>query len=680
MKPGFWLVALILHGLSAGSYAQTLPAATHTLLPVPARLSLHEGNLPLRGTFTVGVTHFHDARLEAAIDRLQHRLEQSTATPLAHVIQAASTAATLSVEVDGPGEAIQSVTESEAYTLNVTPSGATLHAATVVAAMHGLETFSQLLQTTPTGYFFPAVEIDDQPRFPWRGLMMDCGRHFEPVEVIQRTLDGMAAVKLNVFHWHLTEDQGFRIESKLFPRLAGMGSDGLFYTQDQVREVIAYARARGIRVVPEFDIPGHSRSWFVGYPELASGPGPYTIRRQFGIDDAAMDPTRESTYKFLDAFLGEMAQLFPDPYLHIGGDESDGVQWKANPAIQDFMRAHSLADAAALQAYFNQRLLAILEKHHKRMVGWDEIFNPALPKNVVIQSWRGAQSLTLAAQQGYQGILSQPYYLDAMKSAEEHYLADPLPSSSKLTPDQRKLVLGGEICMWAEHINQSSIDSRIWPRAAAVAERFWSPESVNDPDDMYRRLAAASQRLESLGLTHRSHEDAALREIAGADSIAGIQLFASLLQPVSFSDRYHQQHTDQLTPLTNLVDAVLPDPASRHDFARWTHNVLTPGANAAQSRISLESAFRSWIAAAPEIESQLAATPRLRVALPLAKQLPRLASAGLAALDYLSRGSHAPAGWKQNQLDLLNQSQSKTALVRYTFLAPLENLIRAVPD
>lgn len=680
MKRRFCLVALMLHALSADSHAQTIPARMNTLLPAPASLSSREGSLPLRGTFTVGVTHFHDARLEAAIDRLQHRLEQSTATRLTHLLQPSSTVATLSVEVDGPGEAVQSITESEAYTLSVAPSGAKLHAATVVGAMHGLETFSQLLATTPAGYYFPAIEIDDQPRFAWRGLMMDCGRHFEPIEVIKRTLDGMAAVKLNVFHWHLSEDQGFRIESKLFPRLTGMGSDGLFYTQDQAREVIAYARTRGIRVIPEFDMPGHSRSWFVGYPELASGPGPYTIRREFGIDDAAMDPTRESTYKFLDAFLGEMAQLFPDPYMHIGGDESAGVQWKANPAIQSFMRAHSLANSAALQAYFNQRLLAILEKHHKRMVGWDEIFNPALPKNVVIQSWRGAQSLTLAAQQGYQGILSQPYYLDAMKSAEEHYLADPLPSTSTLTPDQRNLVLGGEICMWAEHINEFSIDSRIWPRAAAIAERFWSPETTNDPDDMYRRLAAASERLESLGLTHRSHEDAALRALGGSDNIAGLRLFASLLQPVSFSDRYHQQHTDQLTPLTNLVDAVSPDPTSRHELARWTHNVLTPGPNSAQSRTSLESAFKYWLSIAPEIDSQLAATPRLQVALPLARLLPSLASAGLAALDYLSRGTRAPAGWKQNQLTLLKESQSKTAMVRYTFLAPLEDLIRAVPE
>src|SRR5262249_10436465 len=167
---------------------------------------------------------------------------------------------------------------------------------------------------------------------------LDVGRHFMPVELIKRELDGMAAVKLNVLHWHLTEDQGFRVECRKYPKLHQMGSDGLFYTQDQIRDVISYARDRGIRVVPEFDMPGHSTSWFVGYPELASAPGPYQIERTWGIMDPAFDPTREEVYTFIDGFIGEMAGLFPDDYIHIGGDESNGEHWKKNSAIQAFMR------------------------------------------------------------------------------------------------------------------------------------------------------------------------------------------------------------------------------------------------------------------------------------------------------------------------------------------------------
>ncbi len=191
-------------------------------------------------------------------------------------------------------------------------------------------------------------------------------RHFIPVDVLKRNIDGMAAVKMNVLHWHLYDDEGFRLESKRFPKLQEAGSNGQYYTQEQVRDLVAYAHDRGIRVLPEFEMPGHSRSLFAGYPELASGPGPYKVEP--GGSEAAMDPTREETYKFIDKFVDEMTRLFPDEYLHIGGDEVDGHQWDANPKIQAFMHAHGMKTNQDLQAYFNQRVQKILQQtsqdHH----------------------------------------------------------------------------------------------------------------------------------------------------------------------------------------------------------------------------------------------------------------------------------------------------------------------------
>jgi hexosaminidase len=595
--------------------------------------------------------------------------------------------ATLVVDVDGAGEAVQSVDEDESYTLTVTTASARLHAATVVGAMRGLTTLEQLLQTDGKGYFLPAVQIEDSPRFRWRGLMIDCGRHFEPVDVIKRNLDAMAAVKLNVFHWHLTEDQGFRIESKIYPKLTGLGSDGLFYTQEQAREIVAYARARGIRVVPEFDMPGHTRSWFVGYPELASGPGPYSIRREFGVEDAAMDPTCESTYVFLDRFIGEMAALFPDPYMHVGGDESNGKQWRSNPRIRAFMRAHHLADTTALQTYFSQRVLKIVEKYHKHMVGWDETLNPKLPKDAIVQSWRGQESLFTAAREGHQAILSQPYYLDHMDSAGQHYLADPIPASSGLTAEQASLILGGEACMWGEHVNALSIDSRIWPRTAAIAERLWSPTSITDApnsvDDMYRRLAVESLRLEALGLTHVSHTATALRELAGVSNpssadMAALDTFAGVLEPVSFGERYHAQHTSQLTPLDNLVDAVRPDPPSRHEIANLTREFLAAPAANGQARVELAEIFQSWVDAVPRVEGRMNESPRLDTARPRAEQLGALGSAGLEAIQYLSGGAAAPAGWKQAKLAEIEAAAKPCAMVRFTFLPAMRDLVSAV--
>ncbi|MDE3105809.1 MAG: family 20 glycosylhydrolase [Acidobacteriota bacterium] len=671
--------AALVWGVTLGAMAQGAPPQNH-LMPQPAELRSTQGSLPLSASFQVATPVFHDDRLDRAIARTLTHLEATTAQPLRTEIGRGAAGATLRVEVQGAGDAVPSYGEDESYTLDVTATQAELAAKTVVGAIRGLATLEQLLERTPTGYAWPAVHIADEPRYHWRGLLIDCGRHFEPVPVIERTLDAMAAVKLNVFHWHLTEDQGFRIESKLYPKLTALGSDGEFYTQEQARAIVAYARDRGIRVVPEFDIPGHSRSWFVGYPELASGPGPYTIRRDFGIEDAAMDPTRESTYVFLDRFIGEMTTIFPDAYLHIGGDESNGKSWKANSQIVAFMKAHNLADTGALQAYFNQRVLKLLQKHNRQMVGWDEVLNPALPKDVVVQSWRGAQALTQSAQGGYRGILSQPYYLDGMKSAKEHYLADIVPPDSPLTAEQRQLILGGEICMWGEQLNQATIDSRIWPRAAAIAERFWSPATVNNVDDMYRRLAVVSLQLEQLGLTHLSHQEVALRGLAGSQDVRPLAFLASVTEPVSFGERYRQQHTSQLTPLTNFVDAIRPDPPSRHESNMLTHHYLAKPGVENPAYGALVSFYQRCLQQSPAVDEAVRAVPQLQGVQPRAEQLPVLAGIALAALQYTAHGTHAPAGWKQQSLATLQAAEAPAGIVRFTFLAPLRELVQAVAE
>ena len=371
--------------------------------------------------------------------------------------------------------------QNESYTLDVTSSGATLTAPGPLGILHGFETFLQLVQSTPNGFAAPAVHIEDKPRFPWRGLMIDVSRHFVPLDVIKHNIDGMAAVKLNVLHLHLSDDQGFRIESKEFPKLHQLGSDGLYFTQADIRDLIEYAVDRGIRVVPEFDMPGHATSWFVGYPEISSGSGPYSIERRWGIFDPAMDPTREETYKFLDKFIGEMSELFPDRFFHIGGDEVNGKQWDANPKIQAFMRAHQIKNNQELQQYFTVRVQKIVAKHHKFMVGWDEILGPGMSKDIVIQSWRGQASLAAAAKQGYRGLLSSGYYLDHMQTAAQYYAVDPMSGdAANLGADEKSRILGGEACMWAEFITPDNIDSRIWPRTAAVAERLWSPAETQD--------------------------------------------------------------------------------------------------------------------------------------------------------------------------------------------------------
>jgi hexosaminidase len=492
------LLAVAFLPLAVLAAAQQQPQLN--LMPMPSTLQLGAGQLPIDRSFSVAVTGVHDASLDRGVQRFVAQLSRQTGIPFRAKPDTAN--ATLSIHADHGREAVQKFGEDESYELTITDSGAKLTAPTPLGALHGLQTFFQLVQPTATSFAVPAVTIRDQPRFPWRGLLIDVSRHFIPLDVLKRNVDGMAAVKMNVLHWHLSDDQGFRVGSKKFPKLHEMGSEGLYYTQDEVREFIAYAHDRGIRVLPEFDMPGHSRSWFVGYPELASGPGPFKV--DSGGPDSVTDPTREETYKFLDKFVDEMAKLFPDAYFHIGGDEVDGKYWDANQKIQAFIHSHGMKNNQDLQAYFNQRLQKIVTKHHKLMVGWDEILHPDLPKTIVIQSWRGQESLATAAKQGYRGLLSHGYYLDLMWPAAQHYAVDPMSGAgAALSPEEKSRILGGEACMWAEWVTPENIDSHIWPRNGAVAERLWSPQEVNNADSMYVRLNALSLHLESLGLTHR---------------------------------------------------------------------------------------------------------------------------------------------------------------------------------
>ena len=650
------------------------------LMPVPASVQLQTGRLAITNAFSVATKGYADDRLRGGISRMIRRLAGRTVMTLPLDLAVDESTATLVVQCERAGNPIPSLNEDESYGLEITDKQARLVAPTVVGALRGLETFLQLLQGDREGYYLPGIRIHDQPRFPWRGLLIDIGRHYQPPEVLKRNLDAMAAVKLNVFHWHLTEDQGFRVESRKFPKLHSMGSDGLYYTQDQVREIIAYAADRGIRVMPEFDIPGHSTSWLVGHPELGSAPGPYKIERGAGIFEPALDPTRDQTYKFLDGFLGEMAALFPDAYMHIGGDENEGKQWDRNPQIQTFMKENGIKDNHALQAYFNQRVLKILQKHGKKMIGWEEILHPDLPKDAVIHSWRGAASLADAAKKGYNGILSAGYYIDLIYPASEHYRADPLPVDSPLTPDEAKHVLGGEATMWGEWVSPETIDSRIWPRTAAIAERLWSPRTVTDVDDMYRRLSVISTQLEELGLTHEKNYDMLLRRLAGSENSGALRTLASVIEPVKEYHRYQMRPQTMLSPLSGLVDAARPDSETARRFASIVDAFLSDAPRFRLYRSDIRDSLNSWRDAGIALDPLIDRAPALQEARPLAKNLADVATAGLEAIAYLSTGDAATTEWRDAQLAKLDEAAKPKAALELVIVSSVRKLVIAAAE
>ena len=668
------LRALFLAALtSVVASAQTQPQLN--LMPIPASVQQGSGQLTITQSFSVAVTGHRDASLDEEVQRFQAQLSRQTGISFRPKPGAPPT---LQIHADHGRQAIQRLGEDESYELNVSDSGATLNAPTTLGAIRGLQTFLQLVEITPAGFVVPAVTIKDQPRFPWRGLLIDVSRHFIPVDVLKRNLDGMAAVKMNVLHWHLSDDQGFRVESRKFPKLTGMGSDGMFYTQDEIRDVIAYAYDRGIRVIPEFDIPGHSRSWFLGYPELSSGPGPYTL--EGGGIDPIMDPTRESTYKFLEKFIAEMSRLFPDQYFHIGGDEVNGKQWDANPKIQEFIHAHGMKNNQDLQAYFNQRLQKILAHNHKTMVGWDEILHPDLPKTIVVQSWRGQASLAAAAKQGYTGLLSYGYYLDLMWPASRHYAVDPMSdAAAALSPEEKSRILGGESCQWAEWVTPENIDSHIWPRNAAIAERLWSPQSVTDVTSMYTRMNAISLDLEWLGLTHRSARTHMLHRMAGPADISALRALADVVEPVKDYNRWDDAKgpIDFHAPLNRMIDAVYPESDLAREFNNLVQNYIQGGHSDRAAEAQIRAQLTLWRDNDAKLHPLLNQSFLLEEDVPLSQNLSAVAAAGLQALDYLDQAQIAPDSWKTQQTALLVEASKPQAGVLLMIVAPVRQLVEA---
>jgi hexosaminidase len=667
----------MLLGLSA--FAQSQPPSTLNLMPLPSNYQLGTGQMIVDQSFSVALAGFKEARLDNAAQRFLQILSRRTGMPLANRSPVDASGARLVIHTDHGSMAVQEPGEDESYTLEVTANGAKLSASTPLGTLHGLQTFLQLIEATASGFSAPVVTIHDTPRFVWRGLLIDVGRHFMPVEVIKRNLDGMEAVKLNVFHWHLSDYQGFRVESKKFPKLQELGSDGQFYSEDEIRDVIAYARDRGIRVIPEFDMPGHSTSWFVGYPDLASAPGPYQIERRWGVFDPAMDPTRDSTYKFLEKFIEEMAKLFPDRYFHIGGDEVNGKQWDANPKIQEFKQSHGLKDNAALQTYFTTRVQKIVSKHGKIMVGWDEILSPDIPKEIVIQSWRGPESLAAAAKQGYRGILSNGYYIDLVQSAATHYAVDPMSGdAAKLSPEEKQRILGGEATMWGEQVGPETIDSRIWPRTAAIAERYWSAESVRDVTSMYRRMNQTSWRLDFAGLTHNTNYVPMLQRIANSDDVSALRILADIVEPVKEYQREELAKTPptSATPFNRLVDAARPESDTARIFSNLVDEFVSGGCKDPAQQAQIRSRLIMWRDVYSNLKPQSAGSFLLSEDENIARNLSSASAAGLAALDALDRHQLPPDSWKSEQVAVLQQaSKADQAQLLLMVAAPIQKLV-----
>jgi hexosaminidase len=637
-------------------------------MPLPEHVQLGQGEFVVDGNFGVALKGYKEPRLERARQRFLDTLSRKTGIPLWR--EAVVNQPHFIIETAGPSAPVQQLGEDESYRLAISSTDIELKAANPIGVLRGLQTLLQLVRVTPKGFTVPVVTIDDKPRFPWRGLLIDSGHRFVPVPDVKRNLDGMEAVKLNVFHWRFADNAGYHIESKKFPLLQEKGSGGFYYSQDEVRDVIAYARDRGIRVMPEFDMPCHTTSWFQGYPELSSG--------QVPTNSSAIDPSRESTYKFLTAFLGEMTSLFPDTYIHLGGDECDPKEWEGNPRIHEFMQAHGMKDGAALQASFTAKLEKIVADRKKIMMGWDEVLGPDTPKDVVIHSWRGPSSLAEAAKKGNRGVLSSGYYIDLNQSAAEHYLVDPLgdATTKTLTPEEKARVLGGEATMWTDVISHENIDNRIWPRTAAIAERLWSPEEVRDIDSMYKRLAVVSQDLVYHGLRHKLLADEMMQRMTGDPDPVALRVLASVVQPPREYQRQDLRTFSDFTPINRLDDAVPPESETAREFNNIAKRIAAGNATSQDWQQAREWLVL-WRDNDAKLQPLLARSFLTQDLAPLSRNLSQVAEIGLKALDDLKDKRPVGADVRQRNIEFLKASSKPQAVLLLMVAPSVELLVEA---
>ena len=661
----FFSIAWALFTISSSGYLPAQDKVPPAIMPAPAHVTQGEGEFHIDGSFGIAMKGYDEPRLARARLRFLDILSKETGIPFKREPVAGQSH--FIVQTTGPSAAVQQLGEDESYHLAISTTEVELKAPNPLGVLRGLQTFLQLVRINEKGFAVPVVTIDDAPRFPWRGLLIDSGHRFVPIAAVKRNLNGMEAVKLNVFHWRFADDQGFHIESKRFPLLQGKASDGLYYSQDEVLEIVEYARDRGIRVVPEFDMPCHTKSWYKGYPELSGGKDP--------SQSSAMDPTRESTYKFLDGFIGEMAALFPDSYFHTGGDECDMKEWETNPRIQDYMRRNSIKDAAALQVQFTARVEKIVASHKKIMEGWDEVLQPDTPKDVVIQSWRGPSSLAQAALNGYRGVLSSGYYIDLNQSAKEHYLVDPLgDEAAALSPQQKKLVLGGEATMWTDIVAADNMDNRIWPRTAAIAERLWSPEQVKDVDWMYQRLPIISQKLGFYGPRHRLMTEEMLERMSGDVDPVPLRVLADVVQPPKGYQR--QELRSDFTALNRLDDAVSPESETAREFDEIAQRISSGTATPEDWQQA-----RTWLTLWRDNDAKL--QPLLKRSFltqdlaPVSSCLRQVAEIGLQALDDLHEARPVGSELRQRNIEFLKSAGKPQAVLLLMPPSSVERLVEA---
>ncbi|PRP95850.1 Beta-hexosaminidase [Enhygromyxa salina] len=503
-------------------------SVSNAVLPLPAQLEPGEGLVRLAEPVGIHVTGDPAEALSPALTAwIEERREEGDMI----FAPAGSDEAAISIEID------PALTNPESYELQSADGQVHVRAASPAGAFYALQTLRQLVHDAGDEVVVPELEISDAPRFSYRGLHLDAARHFYGVEQVERYIDLMSRFKFNTFHWHLTDDQGWRVPIDSYPRLIEVGScraqtvvgdqldpyvgDGTpycgHYTKDEIREVVRYAAERFVTVIPEIELPGHATAALAAYPELACSEGPFEVGTTWGVFTDIYCP-KESTFEFLEAVLAEVVELFPSRYIHIGGDEAPKLRWQESEVAQELIQREGLADEDELQSYFIHRIESFLRSHDRNIIGWDEILEGGLAPEATVMSWRGTAGGIEAARMGhdvimtpvshvyfdyYQGPPSQePLAIGGYIPLAQVYAFEPVPS--ELSREEAGHILGAQANLWTEYISTwDHAEYMAYPRALALSEVVWSPAEARDWSDFLTRLPAALVHLDHLDVNYR---------------------------------------------------------------------------------------------------------------------------------------------------------------------------------
>ena len=546
-----WAACLALTGCAehtaSAAVAPAAKARVLPLIPAPVQFERGDGSFRITARTIVSVAQ-NDGPAREAANHLIRLLRDTRGLNLALREESIPSAASIRVQLDPQSP----VAQAEGYALDVSTQDLRIRARDAAGLFYGAVSAWQLASadTGRGGAEIPAVTIRDWPRFGWRGQLLDVARHFHDVDTVKHVIDAMALHKLNVLHLHLTDDQGWRIEIKRYPKLTetgawrtppGAGRHGTpqryggYYTQDQIRELVAYAAARHISILPEIDMPGHAQAAVAAYPEEVGVTGKRpSVGVDWGVNPYLFD-TDERSMEFIEGVLDEVLELFPSPFIHIGGDEAVKDQWEQSPAIRAQMRKLGVKDAHAMQGWFNAQLAKYLTGKGRRLIGWDEILEGGLPESASVMSWRGVEGAVAAARLGHDVVLAPAgwMYLDnlqtdrsdepngrlAMLPLSRVYELDPVPPG--LSAAQARHVLGAQGALWSEYIpSRRHIDHALFPRLAAVAEVAWSPMTARNWEGFLARLPAQLQRYRALGIDYSDGAFAADIKIDGSPDLA----------------------------------------------------------------------------------------------------------------------------------------------------------------